>query len=267
MKLIPNSSIAKCWLDACQHLRDAPGNTDTTVVLHVEHPDSMDDQDVEVARAVDTFLTTHNKYSNHTVAETIFPGYEYVRRGVKGVYEHYPATYDAIKALPEIHRWGTYAHRLLRRVGRDGEKYNPLEDCISKMKQKKPVRASYELGFGFELATYDDDQDRKRRMGGPCLSHLSFKLIKQKVHLTAIYRSHYYIQRAYGNLLGLARLQSFVADQVGGSVGPLVCHSTMAQLDYGSDCSWGKRDVMSLLDKCLDLMSGDGAAEEEDEDE
>ena len=80
-----------------------------------------------------------------------------------------------------------------------------MEKCVEKMQDKTPRKAAYELGFGFgfDLATYDDDEDRADRMGLPCLSHLSFKLIGGCVHLTAIYRSHYYIHRAYGNLLGL----------------------------------------------------------------
>src|SRR5262249_9798940 len=146
-----------------------------------------------------------------------------------------------IESHPDTRRWGTYAQRILRRVIRKGNQYNPLADLIQKMRQKQPVRASYELGLGLssELATHDDDEDRRSRLGGPCLSHLSFKLIEKKVHLTAVYRSHYYIHRAYGNLLGLARLQSFVAQQVDVSTGPLVCHSTMALLEHGQQ-GWNK---------------------------
>jgi hypothetical protein len=49
--------------------------------------------------------------------------------------------------------------------------------------------------------------------------------------LTAIYRSHYYIERALGNILGLAQLLTFVAAEVGVDVGSLVCHSTYAVID------------------------------------
>ncbi len=265
MKFIQSTTLAQGWLEACEHLLARPSWVDTTVVLHIESPARVRRQDRAVTGALDAFLSAHNTYSNHTVAETIFPGYEYIHRGVDGVFNSYPdELYSRIQELPEIRRWGTYAHRLLRRVGPDGREYNPLEELIKKMKQKQPVRAAYELGFGFgfDLATYSDDDDRDHRMGGPCLSHLSFKLIESRVHLTALYRSHYYVQRAFGNLLGLARLHAFVADQVGVTQGPLVCHSTMALLDFGTkkdkktqkEKGWRESEVAPLIARCAKLL-------------
>jgi hypothetical protein len=259
MKLIPSNSLAKGWLEACEHLLLADNWVDTTVIICVNEPTRVSREDRAIAEKLDEFLNAHNKFSNHTVAETIFPGYEYIHRGVDGVYTTYPEEiYPRLKEHSDFRRWGTYAHRLLRRVDKNGKTYNPLEACIKKMLQKKPVRAAYELGFGFDLATHDDDLDRGARLGGPCLSHLSFKLIDSKVHLTAIYRSHYYVQRAYGNLLGLARLQSFVADRVGMTSGPLVCHSTLAQLEH--DDEWSKSQVRSLVSDCALLAREDSAS-------
>ena len=253
MKMIIGTTIAGAWLDATEHLQQSPDWLDTTLVLHIAEPSRVRKRDRGIADALDEFLVSRDQYSNHTVAETIFPAYEYTRRGSNGVFETYPdEVYAKIKDLPEVRRWGTYAHRILRRVDRDGDTYNPLKDCIARMKDSVPKKAAYEVGFGFgfDLATYDDDEDRASRLGGPCLSHLSFKLIAGNVHLTAMYRSHYYVHRAYGNLLGLARLQAFVADQVGVAVGPLVCHSTMARLEYGNGYGWAKRDVSQLIARC-----------------
>jgi hypothetical protein len=67
--------------------------------------------------------------------------------------------------------------------------------------------------------------------------------------LTGVYRSHYYIQRALGNLFGLAHLQHFIAQEAGLQMGPLVCHSTMAQLDLKPN-KWGKEDVRGLIAAC-----------------
>jgi hypothetical protein len=230
-----------------------PHWTDTTLILHITTPTVVRSTDNTIGAQLDTFLQGHHQFTNHTVAETIFPGYEYVRHGVDGVYRIYPdEIYPHIARHQDMRRWGTYAFRLLRRRTPNGNTYNPLEDCIRKMKDRPPKRATYELGFGFgfDLATYDDDTDRFQRMGGPCLSHVSFKLIAGEVHLTALYRSHYYVHRAFGNLLGLARLQSFVADQVGVAVGPLVCHSTMARLEHGHPFEWNRTAVNELLLAC-----------------
>ncbi|MBN8612716.1 MAG: hypothetical protein J0L92_19125 [Deltaproteobacteria bacterium] len=251
MKLIKADGIVDAWRKGCAHLLSQRDWTDTTVILNIENPMVMRDGESEIADKLDKFLVEHDSYSNHTVAETIFPGYEYKRRGVKGVYEVYP---DVIfprlrQDIPEVRRWGTYAHRLLRAIDKNGKTYNPLEYCIKKMRDKRPKRAAYELGFGFgfDLATYDDTRDRGSRLGGPCLSHLSFKVVDGRVHLTALYRSHYYVQRAYGNLLGLSRLLAFVAAQAGFAPGTMVCHSTMGMLDHEK---WSKTSVEALLAEC-----------------
>ncbi len=258
MKLIPSATLAEAWLSAVEHLLEQREWTDTTVVLHIDEPTRIGPEDRAVAEALDAFLLAHDNHSNHTVAETIFPGYEYVRSGVDGVFKTYPEQiFPRIKGHPDSRRWGTYAQRMLRRVDSDGKEYNPLEKLIEKMRQKNPVKASYEIGHGLEidLATYDDDEDRTSRLGGPCLSLVSFKLIEKRVHLTGVYRSHYYIHRAYGNLLGLARLQAFVAEQVGAAMGPLVCHSTMAVLEHGQDWGWRKGEVEPLIRACRKARS------------
>ena len=96
-----------------------------------------------------------------------------------------------------------------------------------------PKNSCYELGVAegeYDLPLHSTAEDGSRRMGGPCLSHLSFKLFEGAVHLTALYRSHDYRYKVPGNLLGLARLQSCVAHEVGRDIGPLVVHSSYAYL-------------------------------------
>ena len=108
---------------------------------------------------------------------------------------------------------------------------------IDKMRDElatpRPKKSCYELGIAegeYELPLYSSVQDGTRRMGGPCLSHLSFKLFDGAVHLTALYRSHDYGYKVQGNLLGLGRLQSCVARETGQDVGSLVVHSSYAFL-------------------------------------
>lgn len=275
MKLIAAHTIADGWLQACLHLLGRPTWLDTTVVVHIQDPQLVRSQDRAVEKVLDRFLTSHHKHSNHTVAETLFPGDCYVRHGAEGVFHEYPdIIYPRIMKHGDMRPWGTYAYRLLRRHDQNGKEYNPLEYCIQKMRDAQPKRAAYEigLGFGFDVATYDDDADRGSRMGGPCLSHVSFKYIDGAVHLSAMYRSHYYIERAFGNLLGLARLQGFVAAETHAEVGPLVCHSTMAVLDTGRKqrggesqrpaTGWLKSEVRPLIADCRVAMGLESAAEE-----
>jgi hypothetical protein len=79
--------------------------------------------------------------------------------------------------------------------------------------------------------------------------HLSFKLRGNppQVSLAVMYRNHFYIEKALGNLIGLAQLLSFVSAEAGVGVGPLVCHSTLAQLDTGT---WGVGGVANVIQQC-----------------
>ena len=200
---------------------------------------------------IDEFLATENQIPTHSVAETIFPWFEYKRRGLRGVFETYPQqVYPSIKRHPSI-RWGTYAHRLVHREGLAGKQINPLKQMIDKMSDElatpRPKKSCYELGIAegeYDLPLYSPLRDGTRRLGGPCLSHLSFKLFDGAVHLTALYRSHDYGYKVPGNLLGLARLQSCVASETGQHIGGLVVHSSYALL---SGSRTGLRTLLSDL--------------------
>jgi thymidylate synthase len=79
-----------------------------------------------------------------------------------------------------------------------------------------------------------------------CLSHLSFKMVgPNRLDLTAMYRSHYYGERALGNLVGLSQLLNFVARESGTEPGTLSCLSTHALIDNALGTI---RDVRALLE-------------------
>lgn len=223
---------AKTRLDAwnCATTFLLRNGTELDLILEIQDPVSGGRNPL-----IDEFLAREGQFPMHTVAETIFPAVEYRNRGIQGVLEFYPdEVYPAIKSHPSI-RWGTYAYRLVRRRNARGQYVNPLKQMIEKMRdevvQPGPKKSCYEIGVAegeYDLPLYDPASDGTRRMGGPCLSHLSFKLVASKVHLTAVYRSHDYGFKVPGNLLGLARLQACVATETGLGIGGLVVHSTYA---------------------------------------
>jgi len=67
-----------------------------------------------------------------------------------------------------------------------------------------------------------------------------------------MYRSHYYVAKTLGNLLGLAQLQAFVANETNLKVGPLICHSTHARVDTGSE--WSLNDIKNLASQCREAL-------------
>ena len=117
MTLIATDTLAQAWLNASLHLASCSEWTDTTVVLHIATPMVVRPEDYVAADILDEFLIKHDRYSHHTVAETLFPGYEYVTHGVEGVYRIYPEdVFPRLKNHKETRHWGTYAYRLLRRA-------------------------------------------------------------------------------------------------------------------------------------------------------
>jgi hypothetical protein len=260
MELIKAQTAPAVWLAAVGYLEGSDNQEDFDVILHVTEPTVLSKQDRDVYQEVDRFLTGHGAFSIHTVAETIFPLDEYMRKGTKSVYKEFPAKIREIQKGRTDSNWGSYAYRFLRQRDAHGEIFNPLEELVAKIKAHGKYRASFELNAGRpleeDIPIYDAVTDRKRLYGGPCLSHLSIKVHDGKVRLNATYRSHYYVRRLLGNLVGLGRLQYFIAKETGLSVGALTINSTFARLDSGSSEScgkWGKRDVEALIARCREL--------------
>jgi thymidylate synthase len=114
-------------------------------------------------------------------------------------------------------------------------------------------KTHYELAVAdeaFELTTYLPEKDKNYPRGGPCLSHISIKVDDEgKVRLTAFYRSHYYVEKALGNLVGLARLQAFIALEAGAEIGPLTCIASQAILETHVGDS-NASAVSALLKEC-----------------
>jgi len=239
---IQAESCPAAWLSATEYLLDQPSREAYDLVLGVESPRDMTSDDFKIFDLVDGFLRKTKQLPLTTIAGTIFPANHYLRGAAKGVYDDFPAE---ILQLPK-ESWGTYALRMLRREGKNGT-INPLQEMVEKLKKYNHLnRSAYEINVAdleiadvdvqvddrFEIPIYDTKDDFKRLMPQPCLSHLTFKVFEgNSLRLTVMYRSHFYLTKALGNLLGLAQLQSFVADEAGLAVGPLICHSTHARID------------------------------------
>lgn len=265
MKTISAQTCTKAWLQAAQHLRDQAYWRDYNVILEVAKPMSLPAEDRGVHDLMDNFLAEKANKRLSTIINTIFPATLYRRYGREGVSEHYPKMWPTLKKHPDI-IWGTYFRRMTNLAKSGKPDMNPLETLIKKLSvqsaSRRPKHAAYEVGLleiDEDIPLYDPTADSGRTMGGPCLSHLSFKLNDdRRLMLTAVYRSHHYIHRALGNLFGLAWLQHFVASEVGIEAAQLVCVSSMATLDVDG---WKKGDVTSLLDECDEAM-GQGWADE-----
>ncbi len=260
MKAIIEPTCVKAWLKAVTHLAERPHQRDYNLILEIAAPMQLPAEDKQVYELVDAKYREKDGMPLSTVINTIFPASLFVNHGKSGVFDHYNSIWPKLSVHPESRKWGTYARRMTRRQKSDGLPLNPLEILLDKLtKQVKtagPKQAAYELGTlepMLDIPIYDPSTDCKPIMGGPCLSHVSFKLKDDgRLMLTAFYRSHYYIARALGNLFGLAWLQHFLAKEAGIECGELVCISSMAQLDKPT--GWKSGDVNGLLNTCLEAQ-------------
>ncbi|KMN37757.1 hypothetical protein VI26_02195 [Chromobacterium sp. LK1] len=258
-----HTRVVPTWLAAAQYLDSAPKRKAMNIILEIDNPLAITDEDKAVMQRVDAALAPRG-LTLRTVAGTIFP---------LDIYRRYkrPAFYDKYKVMLKRGKkrgtWGTYAHRMIERTSKDGKgTINPLEMLVQRLRDDgQPTKengstssyiSAYELGVADpevdlaevqavgeaegDVPTYNAAIDGRDWLGMPCLSHLSFKRVKEDdgvvVHLTAMYRSHHYCARALGNLLGLAQLLSFVAKEAELKVGTLTCLSSHAVLDVGE---WG----------------------------
>lgn len=252
-KLFCADRIVPAWVAAVRELDTLHYRIARNFVLEITEPSQLIPSDVTMITAVnDKLLQGNDGIGVYTVAGTIFPNQLYRHFGRPDFYAHYLTTMKRGKVYGT---WGTYALRMIQRIHRKtNAAFNPLDIIVEKLIKSRTgrrIKAAYELGIfdpadlvdgtelpdGFELPLYDPVTDGGRPTNIPCLSHLSFKLQEDgTVDLTAVYRSHFYAQRALGNLIGLSQLQAFVARESGFEQGVLTCVSTQACLDVGA---WG----------------------------
>jgi len=256
----PQPSNARAWVAAAAAVQDAAGEAHN-VIIDIADPVAEDATDAAIIQVVDRYLRGHNTHSIATVANTIFPESTLRRYGPVDFYDAYHQ-----RVLPRMKRitrdWGRYFERLTKWAKiRNGQisTINPLQDLITFMQAQIAGQRTYRNVY--EMTIYDPARDAQKISNRQCLSFLSFKLMTDRqLLLTAIYRNHAYISRGLGNLIGLGRLQAFVAQQSDASVGSLTCVSTHAEIDHfknnrnGVTEGWSKREAAELVNSCKRLI-------------
>lgn len=265
---VSGSNISTAWLAALAALADAPGCNAVNLTVSVEQPDR---EIADVRQALDQKVAElrtarpgdFNK-SVHTVANTIFPISLY-RVG-------HPEKFYAAALVGQSGRngsvtsWGpnagTYIGRLLRYPTYGGAEVNQLRRLLENLDQKTNWADRYEVELALPspdpavttstASTYLAGYDNAAR-GGQCMSHLSLNLSDGKLSMVALYRHQTYITRAYGNLLGLARLLQFLVAESKKDlqVGELMVVASHAEIEQGARAS-----IKSLLDPATNGSSG-----------
>ena len=248
--IVSARTLSDAWLETLVQVSAAPDRKLFQMVTRITEPTAEDGM---VRAAADDLLKLLEYQSIETVANTVFPlQLANSSRDVAHLSERYRAMYPTIKRVHKSNRRGTYFGRLVAYPAEDGT-YDQLSALICKLDQElegdRPKGARYEVPIASGLQDADKLDNTSLNyvttaavpihvagrdtspMDFPCLSFCSFQLDRDQLHLTAHYRSQYLVQRGYGNYLGLARLQAYVAAAVGVTSGQLLVVAGLVHAD------------------------------------
>jgi thymidylate synthase len=121
---------------------------------------------------------------------------------------YYRARYRRLRTHPG-NSYGTYFGRMVAypRESKHNDTSDQLSDLVRKIREESKTR---KLSSRYEVNIYSERYDTNP-MSFPCMAHLSFHMHEGALHQQAVYRNEYLVARAYGNYLGLAQLQVYLA--------------------------------------------------------
>jgi hypothetical protein len=264
---VSEKDVSTAWVAALDALVRCGGET---VNLTVAIADPTAERE-GVRQVLDRFVgerrrATHNSVERvSTVANTLFPSAWYVpeRLGPAAAEHLYDLERTTRPVTRRRNRRGTYFERMVAWPGPGKYEFNQLAQVIDRLRLAR--ERGHQRGHEYEvgLTTPADEiaapvlvpgKDRYTQ-GFPCLSHLSFSLLDGVVHLLAVYRSHDFISRAYGNYLGLGRVLHFVAQESGVPAGELTCVSASATAEITRGGGFGHQRVTALLADCQTVLA------------
>lgn len=238
------ASPVRAWVEAAARLRTAPGLSLGGLMLHVKDPLRVDADEGAVISLVDTFLRQHDKHPVVTVANTIFPSSLDRGDGIDALRERYLPIYR--RRMCRQGEWGRYFERMVNWEDRKRGHLDQLSENIRMLKEAREGGRFYENRY--EIIISDPVRDMRKATNRQCLSMIELKPERDgALHMLAVYRNHYYLQKTLGNLLGLGRLLGFIARESSFEVGTLTINSTAGRLETDG---WSKADVTSLIDDC-----------------
>ncbi|MEO3941670.1 hypothetical protein V3C41_11385 [Paenarthrobacter nicotinovorans] len=253
--LIQAESISEAWLKSLEFTNAQQNGKAVHLLTSVADPSRPEDP--QIRSAVDRILTPTTKRASvqsvDTIANTIFPISLYPDPGIswssesstdsslvesaaEKLYSNYATIFSNLQKAHRENTKGTYFSRMISWPGKTMNGYNQLEKRLQHLRGKKADRVTAfnasdmaltePGGDSSEINIYAVSDHRVRSF--PCLVHIDIGVFAGKVNLLGVYRHQMLIQKGYGNLIGLARLQKFIAQQSGYGLGELAVQATFA---------------------------------------
>jgi hypothetical protein len=227
--LIACDTFQEAWIEACRHLLAVGGESHN---LFVSIRDPLLDEPL-LGRQVESFCRAFKLRTPKQVAYTIFPA-NLSRNRSEGslalAYNRENGFFERVKKrYPRRMHWGTYFRRLTSYPSQGGS-FDQLGSIINAINARpKWYQAAY------SMIIQRPGSESTRPIGGPCLNYLALQGHRMNGHrklgLLAVYRNHDFVERAYGNYLGLGQLLGFICRETGCEVGELACLSSHAYVE------------------------------------
>ena len=243
--------VAQAWLQASRALLDSRNGRMSNLCVAIAAP-TVDHAAVrDEFRAFRAECSATGRKAPHdvdTVARTIFPN-EFYRTTASNpeahLYELAEITRSAVRYHPKNSQ-GTYFERLVAYPSPSGDKETINQLAVVLKRLRHASKHGDQHGNKYELALFHPARDTGLQ-GFPCLSSVSLTLSGGTLSATALYRNQYFIDRAYGNFLGLGNLLAFLCAESGFECGELVCLASHARIEIHE---FGKTKLTGLLDNC-----------------
>lgn len=239
--IITRDNVSDAWVGALQALA-APGATAITplIVNVVGFVGGTAPETSTTRGLVDEALSANARLcSSETTANTIFPSTlweRYRKQGASPFFERYIKIAPRLRRAHPRNKKGIYFERMVAWNGK-----NQLEHILSTWKRGIHRRSALQAVI-FDPAV---DHSAQPFMGFPCLDYVAFAHDEGGgLSLTALYATQFVFDRGYGNYLGLCRLGSFMAGEMGLTFRQLTCVVSCAELGTLS-----KGDTKALLKK------------------
>ena len=205
-------SPVTAWKGAVERLLEEPGHALANLVVRIVNPTDVDWGQVSI---VDLNLGLDRTERTDAVARTIMP--DIIARSAD-----WESTADRYGRRTRSGR--SYFHRMhdyggVNQISRTISGFTKRRSNGGRLVDPRPIL--------LDLA----GAEKPGHIGFPCLSLVQFHRMEDVLVATAVYRSHWYHDKALGNFVGLGRLHQLVARECKMEVGELTVISTMATLN------------------------------------
>lgn len=218
-------TYSRAWAMAIRVLKDYSWDVFDLIVT-IKDPEIRDDLAFE---QLTDFAKTNDLILPKQVAHTIFPEKSYRNSRVRDreqFYQHYNRFYVRSRHMKHSN-WGTYFKRMISYKTPAGE-IDQLGRIIDHINGRRTVFKSSEYMIIPQPAS-----DGNRKMGDPCLNYIAVQQERnaegdRQISLLAVYRNHDFLERAFGNYLGLSHLLKYICEQTESVPGYITCVSSHA---------------------------------------